>query len=99
MREFVEDGFIKIIFVRITENNADIFTKNVTGELYDTRISQATIDVILCRKMTVNPTSETKKVVHLVRDSLQPTGFWVGDDPEGSLLSCCECRQAQQVER
>ncbi len=36
VREFVEDGFIKIIFVRTTENNADIFTKNVTGELYDT---------------------------------------------------------------
>jgi hypothetical protein len=30
--EFVEDGFIKIIFVR----TADIFTKNVSGDLYDT---------------------------------------------------------------
>jgi hypothetical protein len=36
VREFVEDGFIRIIFVRTTENKADIFTKNVTGELYDT---------------------------------------------------------------
>jgi hypothetical protein len=35
VREFVEDGFIKIIFVRTTENNADIFTKNMTGESYD----------------------------------------------------------------
>jgi hypothetical protein len=33
VREFVEDGFIKIIFVRTTENNADMFTKNATGEL------------------------------------------------------------------
>ncbi len=36
VREFVEDGFIKVIFVRTTKNKADIFTKNVTGELYDT---------------------------------------------------------------
>jgi hypothetical protein len=39
VREFVEDGFIKITFVRTTENTADIFTKNVTGELYDTHTS------------------------------------------------------------
>jgi hypothetical protein len=39
VREFVEDGFIKIIFVRTTENTADIFTKNVTGDLYDTHTS------------------------------------------------------------
>jgi hypothetical protein len=36
VREFVEDGFIKIIFVRTAENNADIFTKNMTGKLDDT---------------------------------------------------------------
>jgi hypothetical protein len=37
VREFVKDRFIRIIFVRTTENTADIFTKNVSdGELYDT---------------------------------------------------------------
>jgi len=35
VREFVEDGFIKIIFVRTADNTADIFTKNVTGDLHD----------------------------------------------------------------
>jgi len=35
VREFVEDSFIKIIFVRTTDNTADIFTKNVTGDLHD----------------------------------------------------------------
>ena len=35
VREFVEDKFIKIVFVRTTENHSDIFTKNVTGDLYD----------------------------------------------------------------
>jgi len=35
VREFVEDGFIRIIFVRTTENTADIFTKNVSGLLHE----------------------------------------------------------------
>jgi hypothetical protein len=33
VREFVEDGFVKIIFVRTAENYADLFTKNVTGDI------------------------------------------------------------------
>jgi hypothetical protein len=36
VRKYVEDGLIRIIFVCTMENKADIFTKNVTGELYDT---------------------------------------------------------------
>jgi hypothetical protein len=35
VREFVEDGFIKIIFVKSEENLSDGFTKNITGTLYD----------------------------------------------------------------
>jgi len=35
VREFVEDRFIRIIFVRTTENTADIFTKNVSGPLHE----------------------------------------------------------------
>jgi len=35
VREFVEDGFIKIIFVRTKENRADIFTKNTNGPTYE----------------------------------------------------------------
>jgi hypothetical protein len=34
IREFIEDGFVKIQFVRSVENNADIFTKNVSHDLY-----------------------------------------------------------------
>jgi hypothetical protein len=33
VREFIEDGFIKIEFVRSAENDSDIFTKNVDQEL------------------------------------------------------------------
>jgi hypothetical protein len=38
VREFVEDGFVKIIFVRTAENYADQFTKNVTGDIYDAHV-------------------------------------------------------------
>ena len=33
VREYVEDGVIKIIFVRTGENDSDILTKNVSSEL------------------------------------------------------------------
>jgi hypothetical protein len=35
VREYVEDGFIKIIFVRSEHNVSDRFTKNVTGDIYN----------------------------------------------------------------
>jgi hypothetical protein len=34
VREFIEDGFIKIEFIRSVENDSDLFTKNVNQELY-----------------------------------------------------------------
>jgi len=42
VREFVEDGFIKIIFVRTKDNRADIFTKNVVGDLFDKHTEEFT---------------------------------------------------------
>ena len=35
VRNYVEDGFIKIIFVTTDQNLADMFTKNVKGETYN----------------------------------------------------------------
>jgi hypothetical protein len=35
VREFVEEGFIKIIFVGTKNNDLDIFTKNTSGEIHD----------------------------------------------------------------
>ena len=35
IRELVEDGTIKIVFVKSGDNMSDPFTKNVNGELYD----------------------------------------------------------------
>ena len=38
IRENVEDGIIKIEFVRSMENDSDIFTKNVTQEIYEKHV-------------------------------------------------------------
>ena len=35
MREYVEDGFIKIIFVKSEDNDSDIFTKNTSVDTYE----------------------------------------------------------------
>jgi hypothetical protein len=35
VREFIEEGFIKIIFVKSDDNKADGFTKNLKTELYE----------------------------------------------------------------
>jgi hypothetical protein len=40
VREHVEDGFIKIVFVKSEENNADVFTKNVGKEAYEKHVSK-----------------------------------------------------------
>ena len=35
VNQFIEDGFLKIIFVKSEENKSDPLTKNVTGETYE----------------------------------------------------------------
>jgi hypothetical protein len=35
VREFIEDGFIKIEFIRSAENGSYLFTKKVNQELYE----------------------------------------------------------------
>ena len=35
IREFVEDGIIKVIFVKSKNNDADIFTKNLSKDLFE----------------------------------------------------------------
>ena len=35
MNELVEDGFLRIIFVKTVNNDADLFTKNLGRELHD----------------------------------------------------------------
>jgi hypothetical protein len=38
IRENVEDGIIKIEFVRSIDNDSNIFTKNVNQEIYEKRV-------------------------------------------------------------
>jgi hypothetical protein len=35
VREFIEEGFVKIISVRLEDNTSDPFTKNTPGSIYD----------------------------------------------------------------
>ena len=40
VKEYIEDGVIKIIFVRSEKNDADIFTKNLNAELYERHVAK-----------------------------------------------------------
>ena len=35
VREYIEDGIVKVVFVRSEDNDADIFTKNLNGETFE----------------------------------------------------------------
>jgi hypothetical protein len=49
VHEFVEDGMIKIVFVKTQDNKADMFTKNVSGEVYDEHVESFIMD---CKDIT-----------------------------------------------
>ena len=40
MSEVIENGDVQIIFVKTVENDADIFTKNVSGDLNDRHVKR-----------------------------------------------------------
>jgi hypothetical protein len=42
--EFVEEGFIKVVFVKTTESKSDVFTKNVRDEAYNSHIDNYIMD-------------------------------------------------------
>jgi hypothetical protein len=44
VREFIEEGFLKIIFVRTDENKSDMFTKNVSQAVYDKHVQDYIMD-------------------------------------------------------
>jgi hypothetical protein len=43
VREFIEDGFIKIVFVRSADNKSDMFTKNISSDVYENHIDDFVI--------------------------------------------------------
>jgi hypothetical protein len=45
VREYIEDGVFKIIFVKSGDNDADIMTKNTTEELYNKHASKNVEDI------------------------------------------------------
>jgi len=40
VREYVEDGIVKIVFVKSIDNDADIFTKNTGGEIHNIHVEK-----------------------------------------------------------
>ena len=40
MREYIENGKVKVVFVRSAENEADIMTKNLGNELYNKHVEK-----------------------------------------------------------
>lgn len=45
VREFMEDGILKTVFVRTNDNSADIYTKNTTEEIFMSHIKKNLQDV------------------------------------------------------
>ena len=45
VQQYVEDGIIKVIFVRLAENEADMFTKNVQGVIFRKHATKNLINV------------------------------------------------------
>lgn len=44
MNEYVEDGVIKILFVKSDDNKADGMTKNLGGELHEKHVARMICD-------------------------------------------------------
>lgn len=44
VREFVSEGFLKIIFIKSAENKSDMFTKSDNAETLDFHINSYVID-------------------------------------------------------
>jgi hypothetical protein len=44
VREFIEEGFIKIIFVKSEDNKSDMFTKNVSQDIYYKHLDSFVLD-------------------------------------------------------
>jgi hypothetical protein len=40
VRENLDDGIIKIEFIKSVENQSDIFTKNITQEIYERHVEK-----------------------------------------------------------
>ena len=44
VQQFSLEGFIKVIFVKTDENDADLFTKNLDGEKYEKHSEKLIVD-------------------------------------------------------
>jgi hypothetical protein len=63
VREYIEDGIIKITFVRSAENTADIFTKNLSKETFDKHTTRIGFTDLQDLPHDGTPTTENRKGV------------------------------------
>ena len=54
VNEMVINGFFKIVFVKTKENVVDIFTKNVTSEVYKTLVKSFLSEWLLLNDKWIN---------------------------------------------
>ena len=45
VRQYVEDGIVKVLFVQSVENKADTFTKNVSGKIFKKHTTKNLVSV------------------------------------------------------
>ena len=45
VREYVENGVVKIVFVRLEKNNSDVFTKNTMREIFHRHTGKFMVEV------------------------------------------------------
>ena len=50
VRQFIEDGILKIVFVKSADNEADVFTKNVSNKIFERHATKNLVDVGQNRK-------------------------------------------------
>ena len=44
MSQYITDGFLKVMFFKTQENSADIFTKNVSGDILNKHVEHYVIN-------------------------------------------------------
>jgi hypothetical protein len=65
IRENVEDGIVKVEFVNSSENDSDIFTKNVCQDTYVLKYRLSSERILTATMVTAEETKQKRKRIHL----------------------------------
>ena len=45
VRQFIKDGILKIVFVKLADNEADVFTKNISNKTFERHATKNLVQV------------------------------------------------------